>query len=465
MRKIISIILCCLLALSAAGCSGQRDTPSAPGAASDTQGSDVQPSEAESTAAAGGIGEENDDTGKYTDDVSEDNTEDTEDTKDSGEETGEETGEQAGETSTDAPEQVKQDLSQLDTSDYDGSFGTYAVLTDPISGVPVMDAVLPYGWTAQVQCDWSFVSTTNPCIANVLFTSPDNKAAVLIQTTHDYLQSHDTSGLFPHRDYTDTSTYIVHLAYKNAGQVLDLYFNGILGTGGTVIKEDPVPDEVQSLLDQTAQTYLTTLVNGINQIGGGYGVTAQAAGYEGTASMRRYRYTGDDGQSYLADAMAICIAAEYVSPSYGTSFVHIQWAVPGVIVYTAPDEETLEKYRTQCEIIIQNSAIRNEFNHIKHAYGSYIRNMLMRQQANAIAAMTEAQAQSYLSDYDPSSYTSDDWANDWSDFIYDLNEYTTADGSTIKVGTEFDTVYQNGDEFYFGSQGSAPFGWEQLTPN
>ena len=458
MRKIISIILCCLLALSAAGCSGQRDTPSAPGAASDTQGSDVQPSEAESTAVAGGIGEENDDTGKYTDDVSEDNTEDTEDS-------GEETGEQAGETSTDAPEQVKQDLSQLDTSDYDGSFGTYAVLTDPATGVPVMDAILPYGWTAQVQCDWSFVSTTNPCIANVLFTSPDNKAAVLIQTTHDYLQSHDTSGLFPHRDYTDTSTYIVHLAYKNAGQVLDLYFNGILGTGGTVIKEDPVPDEVQSVLDQTAQTYLTTLVNGINQIGGGYGVTAQAAGYEGTASMRRYRYTGDDGQSYLADAMALCIAAEYVSPSYGTSFVHIQWAVPGVIVYTAPDEETLEKYRTQCEIIIQNSAIRNEFNHIKHAYGSYIRNMLMRQQANAIAAMTEAQAQSYLSDYDPSSYTSDDWANDWSDYIYDRNEYTTADGSTIKAGTGFDTVYQNGDEFYFGSQGSAPFGWEQLTPN
>ena len=91
--------------------------------------------------------------------------------------------------------------------------------------------------------------------------------------------------------------------------------------------------------------------------------------------------------------------------------------------------------------------------------------MVMKQQANSIAAMTEAQAQSYLSDYDSSAYTSDDWANEWSDYIYDRNEYTTTDGSTIKVGTEFDTVYQNGDEFYFGSQGSAPFGWEQLTPN
>lgn len=361
--------------------------------------------------------------------------------------------------------QIKQDLSQLDASKYSGSFGTYTTLTDPTTGVPVMDAVLPYGWTAQVQCDWSFVSTNNPCIANIVFTSPDQKAAVLIQTSHDYLQSYDTSGLFPHRDYTDTSTYIVHLAYKNAGQVLDMCFNGLLGTGGTVVKEDPVPDEVQSLLDQTAQTYLTTLVNGINQIGGGYGVTAQASGSEGTVSMRRYRYTGSDGQSYLADAMALCVAAEYVSPSYGTSFVYIPWAIPGITVFSAPDEATLEKYRAQYEMITQNAVIRNEFNYVKQAYGSQIRSMLMKQQANSIAAMTEAQAQSYLSDYDSSAYTSDDWANDWSDFIYDRNEYTTADGSTIKVGTEFDTVYQNGDEFYFGSQGSAPFGWEQLTPN
>ena len=382
-----------------------------------------------------------------------------------GEATGEISGEDTGSSSNDTSEQVKQDLSQLDTSDYSGSFGTYTTLADPTTGVPVMDAVLPYGWTAQVQCDWSFVSTSNPCIANIIFTSPDKKASVLIQTTHDYLQSYDTSGLFPHRDYTDTSTYIVHLAYKNAGQVLDMCFNGLLGTGGTVVKEDPVPDEVQSILDQTAQTYLTTLVNGINRTGGGYGVTAQASGSEGTVSMRRYRYTGSDGQSYLADAMALCIAAEYISPSYGTSFVYIPWAVPGITVFSAPDEATLEKYRPQYEMITQNAVIRNEFNYVKQAYGSQIRSMLMKQQANSIAAMTEAQAQSYLSDYDSSSYTSDDWANDWSDYIYDRNEYTTADGSTIKAGTEFDTVYQNGDEFYFGSQGSAPFGWEQLTPN
>lgn len=366
---------------------------------------------------------------------------------------------------TEFSEQKKQSISELDTSDYGGSFGTYTTLTDPVSGVPVMDVILPYGWTAQVQSNWSFVSTSNPCIANIIFTSPDQKATFLIQTSHDYLQSYDTSGMFPHSDYTDMETYNIHLAYKNAGQVLDMFFNGIFGYNGTVVSETPVPGEVQSILNQTAQTYLNTLVNGVNQLGGGYGVTVQPSGYEGTISMRRYRYTGSDGQSYLAEATAICVAAQYISSTYGTSFVNIQWAVPAVMVYTAQDEATLEKYRAQYEIISENSIIRNEFNYVKHVYGSYIRNMVMRQQANSIAAMTQSQAQSYMSDYDSSAYTSDDWANDWSDYIYDRNEYITSDGDVIKASTGFDTVYQNGNEFYFGSQGSAPFGWEQLTPN
>ena len=181
--------------------------------------------------------------------------------------------------------------------------------------------------------------------------------------------------------------------------------------------------------------------------------------------MRRYRFTGSDGKSYLADAMALCVAAEYIAPSYGTNFINIPWTVPAVIVYTAQDEATLEKYRAQYEMIRDNSVLRNEFNHVKHVYGSYIRNMVMQQMASSIAAMTQAQAESYMDNYNPSDYTSDDWANDWSDFIYDRNEYTTADGGTIKASTEFDSVYQNGDAFYFGSPGSAPFGWEQLTPN
>ncbi len=362
-------------------------------------------------------------------------------------------------------EPVKQDLASLDLTAYNGSFGTYTCIPDPTTGVPIIDTIVPYGWSVQAETNWNFVSTNNPVVASIQFTSPDGKTSVLIQTGQDFLQSSDTSGLFPHQDYIDYETYITHLAYKNAGQVLDMIFNGTLGTNGTVIEETPVTTEIQSLLDQTASTYLNTLVDGINQIAGGYGISAQASGYEGTAAFRRYRFTGSDNQNYVADAFTCCIAAEYITASYGTNFIYIQWAIPVVMIYIAQDETTLDTYRNQYEIITENVLIRNEFNYVKNAYGSQIRNLAMQQQANAIAAMTEEQAQSYLNDYDDSYYTSDDWANDWSDFIYDRNEYTTTDGETIKVGTEIDAVYQNGNEFYFGTQGSAPFGWEQLTSN
>ena len=41
----------------------------------------------------------------------------------------------------------------------------------------------------------------------------------------------------------------------------------------------------------------------------------------------------------------------------------------------------------------------------------------------------------------------------------------STDGGSIKASTAYDAVFQNGDEFNFGSVGNAPEGWTQLTPN
>ena len=199
-----------------------------------------------------------------------------------------------------APEQVPQDLSQLDTTQYSGAFGSFATLTDPTSGVPVLDAVVPYDWSAWVETDWQVYSTLNPCIAYVFFQSPDGQATVMFQTAHNYLQMYDTLGWFPHTDYNDTQTYTSHLAYKDAGQVLDLYFNGLLGTGGTVTGEEEVPSQLLEALDQAAEQALANTVNGLNS----YGQNATALNYGGTAAIRRYCYTDGNGQTAVAQAIA-----------------------------------------------------------------------------------------------------------------------------------------------------------------
>lgn len=360
------------------------------------------------------------------------------------------------------PEQAPQDLSQLDPAAYSGTFGRAVTLTDPTSGVPVLDTVVPQGWSAWMESDWSFCSTVNPCIAYAFFQSPDGQATVMIQTAHNYLQMSDTLGWMPHSDYTDTGTYISHLAYKDAGQVLDLCFNGLLGTGGTVIGESEAPAVLLDSLAETARTALTNTVNGLNR----YGQNASAVDCGGTAAIRRYRFTDGNGQAAVADALATDLFIHYSTPTaYGGSYECVEWEVPVTALLFAPDEATLDRYQGEFGMLLGNSWLRDEFLYVKQAYGSYIQNLVMQSLTSHISAMTEAQAQSFMSGYDQGSYTSDDWANDWSDFIYDRNEYTTVDGGTIKVGTEYDTVYQNGSDFYFGDAGSAPFGWQQLTPN
>lgn len=346
-----------------------------------------------------------------------------------------------------------------------GVFGTYVTLTDPSTGVAVLNTVLPRGWTAQMQTNWNFVSTTNPCLATASFASPDGQAQVVIQTAQDYLETLDNTGLLPYREGVDTTTYITRLGYRDAGEFLDMYFNGVLGTGGVVIRETPVDASIQSTLQQVASAYLNSQVSAFQSLAGPYGYSVWPGGSEGTAAFRRYRFTAVDGNSYVADALCLCICIEYTTSNGYSLITDRPWSIPMTALYIAPDEATLDNYQAQAGVILDNCLLSNEFTHLKQAYGRDIRNLIMNQMANQIASMTEAQAQAYLDDYDASAYTSDDWADDWRDFIYDQQEYATLDGGVIKASTAYDAVFQSGDEFYFGSVGGAPEGWTQLRLN
>ena len=74
--------------------------------------------------------------------------------------------------------------------------------------------MLPRGWTAQLQTNWNFISTINPCVATASFVSPDGQAEMIIQTSQDYLECLDATGLTQRRDGIDMTTYITYLRYK-----------------------------------------------------------------------------------------------------------------------------------------------------------------------------------------------------------------------------------------------------------
>ena len=89
-----------------------------------------------------------------------------------------------------------------------GVFGAYVTLTDPSTGVTVMDTMLPRGWTAQLQTNWNFISTVNPCLATASFVSLDGQAELLIQHAQDYLESSDNTALTLYRDCAALTPYV-----------------------------------------------------------------------------------------------------------------------------------------------------------------------------------------------------------------------------------------------------------------
>ena len=53
----------------------------------------------------------------------------------------------------------------------------------------------------------------------------------------------------------------------------------------------------------------------------------------------------------------------------------------------------------------------------------------------------------------------------WSDVIYDNNDYVTSDGSHVKMGTEYDYVYEDDKGNIYGTDTQfVPESWTQLTP-
>lgn len=116
--------------------------------------------------------------------------------------------------------------------------------------------------------------------------------------------------------------------------------------------------------------------------------------------------TGDtaaDGNSYVADAQCLCICIEYTTNNGYVTNTDRPWTVPMCTFFIAPDEATLDQYKDDANMILDNLMQNDEFTYMKQAYGRDIRNKIMLQQTNQIAAMTESQAQTYMNDYESST--------------------------------------------------------------
>lgn len=355
--------------------------------------------------------------------------------------------------------------------------------TDPVpsesvvSDAPVYSFALePISWDTatlgQVAVPSDFTLETNvsccddttclgyPLRVATTVTGNTDPVLMLYKASEMYIQRVSSSFFAHNEGELDPQLYIFMKTYEDASACCD-EIAAILNPEATFVREEDMSNYDLSLSSRD-QEYYNLLASG--QVPG---MTLDWS--EMTAAQRVYSVV-NDGVEY-----AICILCEVkgyqiTTAGYGYSDTSIYWEIPGYYVLVCPMSDYDEYHDNHFQMFIDNTKVNDEFLAFNESLAADIADTVISNwnmqcaassaYASAMTAMTFASVESQMN---YGTYSSDRF----SDYIFDQNDYTLSDGTSVQISTSYDYVYEgdNGVVYYSNSAFDQPGGSTQLYPN
>lgn len=344
-----------------------------------------------------------------------------------------------------------------------GTFMRVSRLTDSGLNMVVGQMTAPDDWQVSEQVQWSSYGNY-PGMTQLSAVSPDGLRSFQLISTMSYFQ---TDSIFSSlgENETDPTTYRIHRQYRTAEQFVELFISNLGCTSAQKLGSSSIDSQslgaLQSVAEQHAYQTGYSLVQSLANLG----MSANLAGYESTVVDNRYAVTTQSGQTEYIEVFTLVWAYQtsWVVQNSSITVNEIYWCVPFMYISTAESEQALASTQNEFLTFVSNSQISPEFYYLVRQYRSYIENQLAQQLTNQIQAATEIQSQ-LMDGYSSSSDTNDRVTDMWSDYIYDRDDYTTSDGSTVKVPTYYDHVYEtdSGDIYVTNDSLNVPTDWQEL---
>ena len=344
-----------------------------------------------------------------------------------------------------------------------GTFMRVSRLTDSGLNMVVGQMTAPDDWQVSEQVQWSSYGNY-PGMTQLSAVSPDGLRSFQLISTMSYFQ---TDSIFSSlgENETDPTTYRIHRQYRTAEQFVEMMLSGIGCTGAQKLSSSSIDSQSLSALKSTAEQHAYQTGYSLVQSLANLGMSANLVGYESTVVDNRYAVTTQSGQTEYIEVFTLVWAYQtsWVVQNSSITVNEIYWCVPFMYISTAESEQALASTQNEFLTFVSNSQISPEFYYLVRQYRSYIENQLAQQLTNQIQAATEIQSQ-LMNDYSSSSDTNDRVTDMWSDYIYDRDDYTTSDGSTVKVPTYYDHVYEtdSGDIYVTNDSLNVPTDWQEL---
>ena len=344
-----------------------------------------------------------------------------------------------------------------------GTFMRVSRLTDSGLNMVVGRITAPDDWQVSEQVQWSSYGNY-PGMTQLSAVSPDGQRSFQLISTMSYYQTDSIFNSLGENE-TDPTTYRIHRQYRTAEQFVELFISNLGCTGAQKLGSSSIDQQslgaLQSVAEQHAYQTGYSLVQSLANLG----MSANLVGYESTVVDNRYAVTTQSGQTEYIEVFTLVWAYQtsWVVQNSSITVNEIYWCVPFTYIFTAESEQALTSMQNEFLTFVSNSSVSPEFYYLVEQYRAYIENLLAQQLTNQIQAATEIQSQ-LMDGYSSSSDTNDRVTDMWSDYIYDRDDYTTSDGSTVKVPTYYDHVYEtdSGDIYVTNDSLNVPTDWQEL---
>ena len=334
---------------------------------------------------------------------------------------------------------------------------------------PIMWDTATLGQVA-VPAGFSEETTVNCCDDTTCLGYPLRVSETLISESADamlfykagelYMQR-VSSGYFSHNEgELDQELYIFMKTYETAPSCCD-EIAALIAPGAVYVGDEDMSN-YQMYSNSREEEYYELLESG--QVPG---MTLDWS--EMTAAQRLYSVQLNGVEC------AICVLCEVkayqiTTAGYGFSDTSIYWYIPGYYIMVCPMSDYEENHDNIFQVFIDNTKVNDEFVDFNEAIAREISsdvinnwNMQCAASSAYAAAMQAMTFASVESNMNYGSYSSDQF----SDYIFDQNDYTLSDGSSVQISTSYDYVYEgdNGVVYYSNSAFTQPGGSTQLYPN
>lgn len=344
-----------------------------------------------------------------------------------------------------------------------GTFMRVSQLVDSGLNMVVGRITAPDDWQVSEQVQWSSYGNY-PGMTQLSAVSPDGQRSFQLISTMSYYQTDSIFNSLGENE-TDPTTYRIHRQYRTAEQFVEMMLSGIGCTGAQKLSSSSIDSQSLSALKSTAEQHAGETGYSLVQSLANLGMSANLVGYESTVVDNRYAVTTQSGQTEYIEVFTLVWAYQtsWVVQNSSITVNEIYWCVPFTYIFTAESEQALTSMQNEFLTFVSNSSVSPEFYYLVEQYRAYIENLLAQQLTTQIQAATEIQSQ-LMDGYSSSSDTNDRVTDMWSDYIYDRDDYTTSDGSTVKVPTYYDHVYEtdSGDIYVTNDSLNVPTDWQEL---